>query len=377
MLTPKEEEHYSRQMILPALGKSGQIRLKNASVAVVGAGGLGCPALSYLAGAGIGQITIIDGDIISASNLHRQLLFGIEDVGKSKALTAKNKLIENNPYPKIQTVEEYLTVENAESILKNHDVIIDCTDNYATRYLINDVCFLLKKPMIYGAIHRFEGQISVFNYKTGPTYRCLFPLAPSPESQQNCAEAGVLGIIPGLIGMLQATEAIKIITGIGEVLSGSVLFYDALNQSFNKIGLQRSAEQTLRSIYTNGELNPELYKQTFCVSSGLETTIDEIDFSNLSQYQWIDVREKGEEPIVPEGLSIEHIPLSALKENHHLIDGERIIILFCQSGIRSLSAAETLQKEGFTSSKSLKEGISKQLITLWKQHLTSYSLKAQ
>ncbi len=377
MLTPQEEQFYARQTILPALGKVGQERLKSSKIAVVGAGGLGCPVLSYLAGAGVGQLTIIDGDRVSESNLHRQLLFTMDDLEKSKAEVVKTRLLQSNPYIKVSLITEYLTPTNAESILKNHDLVIDCTDNYATRYLINDVCFLLKKPMIYGAIHRFEGQISVFNYKNGPTYRCLFPLVPSPESQQNCAEAGVLGIIPGLIGILQATEAIKIITGIGEVLSGNVLFYNALNQNFNKINLQRSSEETLLSYFNNGKLDPQLYKQNFCVSSSLEITIDEIDFIKSNQYQWIDIREIGEEPIVPEGLPIENIPLSEIMENLHLMDENRIIILFCQSGNRSLNAVEKLQKEGFINSKSLKEGISEKLITLWKQHLKFYSLKEQ
>ena len=227
-LTLKEIERYQRHLSLPSFGKEAQLKLKAARVLVIGAGGLGCPALQYLAAAGVGKLGVMDFDLVDASNLQRQILFTEGDVGKPKASVAADRLRAMNSNIDVVDIAERLSEENALQIFQDYDLIVDGSDNFVTRYLVNDACVMTKKPLIYGAIYTFQGQVSVFNFQGGPTYRCLFPDPPDPKDAPNCSEIGVIGILPGLIGTLQASEAIKVITGVGEPLSGSLLLWDVL-----------------------------------------------------------------------------------------------------------------------------------------------------
>lgn len=371
MLSEQEKKYYSRQLLLPKFGIEGQEKLKQAKVAIVGGGGLGCPAIPYLVGVGVGKISIIDGDKVSETNLHRQTLFSVDDIGKFKSEVIRKKLSKHNPNVQIFSINEYLKPENSISILQGHDLVLDCTDNYPTRYLINDSCVLLNIPVIYGAIHRFEGQISVFNYKNGPTYRCVFTDYPSSSSQQNCSEAGVLGVLPGIIGLMQATEAIKIIVEIGEVLSGKIVIYNSLKMSFQTISIERKPEQLIRSFFVDGKLNPDLYPNNYCISDDFEIGIEEFDFSESNEYEWVDVREIGEKPLISPKLGIKSIPLSVFDCEMNRIDKTKPVILFCRSGVRSLMAAKILKQNGFENVRSLKSGIDEKIIKLWKQYLKS------
>ena len=238
---------YARHIALDEVGESGQQKLMNAKVLVIGAGGLGCPALQYLAAAGIGTIGIVDGDVVNETNLHRQVLYTNSDVGKPKVEVAAERLTQLNSEVEIQTFSEFLTAGNAMNIVANYDLLVDATDNFAARYRINDVCVKLDKPFVYGAIHRFEGQVSVFNYNGGPTYRCLFPDKPSENQIPNCNETGVLGVLPGIIGTYQATEVLKIILGIGEVLSGKLMTFNLLTNSTRTFEFSRNDEQVQKA----------------------------------------------------------------------------------------------------------------------------------
>lgn len=245
MLTNQEKARYSRHLALAEIGVNGQGKLKSATVLVVGAGGLGAPVLQYLAAAGVGTIGIIDDDLISESNLQRQVIYCESDIGKTKSVVASNHLKALNSYIRINAYTDKLKSSNVVEIFRPYDIIVDCTDNFGTRYLINDACFLLKKPMIYGSIHKFQGQVSVFHYPTDantspPTYRCLYPSPPKPSTIQNCTEIGVLGVLPGIIGTLQANEAIKLITGIGEILAGKLFVFDALTMKSTLVGFAKN-----------------------------------------------------------------------------------------------------------------------------------------
>lgn len=233
MLTDSEKERYSRQLILQGFGADAQQKLKQSSILVIGTGGLGCPALTYLASAGIGTIGIADDDKVALSNLPRQILYTTDDVGEYKVIASKQRLTAMNPHCNITIYKERVTRDNVLQMMKAYDVVVDGSDNFQTRYLLNDACVMLKKPLVYGAISGFEGQVSVFNYNNGPTYRCLFPEPPAPGDMPSCNEAGVVGVLPGIIGTMQATEAIKILTGIGTVLSGKLLTIDLLKNQTN------------------------------------------------------------------------------------------------------------------------------------------------
>lgn len=238
---------YDKQIALPEVGEAGQQKLAEAKVLVVGAGGLGCPALQYLAAAGIGTIGIVDGDVVNETNLHRQVLYTNSDVGRPKVQVAAERLYRLNPEVKINTYTEFLTAKNAMDIVANYDLVVDATDNFAARYRINDVCVKLDKPVVYGAIHRFEGQVSVFNYKGGPTYRCLFPDKPAESQIPDCNETGVLGVLPGIIGTQQATEVLKIILGIGEVLSGKLMTLNLLTNFTRTFEFARNDKQVQKA----------------------------------------------------------------------------------------------------------------------------------
>ena len=242
-LTDIEKNRYSRHILLDKIGLEGQEKLKGAKVLVIGAGGLGCPVLQYLTAAGVGTIGIIDFDIVDETNLQRQILFTVNDVGVNKAEAAENRLRQLNPYVRFNIYPERLTTKNALNLFSEYDIIVDGTDNFSTRYLVNDACVITGKPLVYGAIYKFEGQVAVFNFNGGPSYRCLFPEPPKSGSVPNCSEVGVIGVLPGLIGTQQANEVIKLILEIGEPLSGKLLTYNSLDNSFFTLKVNRSEEQ--------------------------------------------------------------------------------------------------------------------------------------
>ena len=273
-LTAEEKYRYSRHLLLEEVGLQGQEKLKKAKVLVVGAGGLGCPILLYLAAVGVGTIGVIDFDTIDASNLQRQTLFSTNDLGRSKAKVAKEKLNSNNPFIEVISYNEQLTNENALDLFSKFDIIVDGTDNFYTRYLVNDACLIANKPLVYGAIHKFEGHVSVFNYQEGPTYRCLFPNPPKAGSIPSCSEVGVIGVLPGIIGTQQANEVIKIILGTGKVLSGRLLIYNALQSSFMEIKINK----TVVTIFNKEEFLKFDYKG-YCkvsIDMGKSITLEEL-----------------------------------------------------------------------------------------------------
>jgi adenylyltransferase/sulfurtransferase len=331
MLNKEEKERYSRHLILEGFGEEAQLKLKNAKVLVVGAGGLGCPALLYLSAAGIGTIGIIDDDIVSESNLQRQILFSTDDIGKEKAVAAKEKLTRQNPFIKIELYVSRITKENALDIIKDYDLVLDGSDNFATRYLLNDASAILNKPLVYGAIHKFEGQVSVFNYKNGPTYRCLFPEPPNEGEMPACGEVGVLGVLPGIIGTWQATEAIKVITGVGEPLIGKLLSFDLLSNSITTFEFE--ADEKNRTIRFLGDYN-----------FSCETNSISLDKLQALQrpVQLIDVREKKE--FAGGNLNGINIPVSEIKNRITELDPKALTVVHCKSGIRSKQAIEIIKE---------------------------------
>ena len=358
-------ERYQRQIILKELGMAGQQKLAAAKVLVVGAGGLGCPALQYLVAAGIGTVGIVDDDLVSLSNLHRQILYGVEDIGKSKSLTAKEKLQLLNPEISIIAYNERLTTKNALSIIDSFDIILDGTDNFATRYLINDACVLMNKPLVFGAVSQFEGQLAIFNYQsddesTPVNYRDIFPVPPKDDEVLNCAEAGVIGVLPGIIGTMMASETIKLITGMGKALINSQLTYNALNNQFFQVALS-SNPATILLLPKDEEAFKEMDYVFLCSASfeAFEIGIDKFnELVTTSKVDIIDVREPGELPEIT-AFNYLQIPLSVFEENISLIENETIV-LFCQSGKRSKQAAQSLIDRMGTSKKifSLQGGIS-------------------
>ena len=341
-----ELKRYNRHIILPEIGLEGQQKLKLAKVLVIGAGGLGCPLLQYLAAAGVGTISIIDSDKIDESNLHRQILYSSNDVGKNKADIAAKKLSELNPFIKIIPIVSYLNSENALQLFSDFDIIIDGSDNFATRYLVNDACVILNKPFVSGSIYKFQGQISVFNYHDGPTYRCLYP---EPGEIPNCAEIGVLGVLPGIVGCLMANETIKMIIGNGEVLSGKLLVFDSLTMQFNTFEFSSVAEN--KTIKTLGNYD------FFCDTKVKEITADELKNKILlsEKFQLIDVRELHEYEIKNIGGVL--IPLNELENNLDKISTTLPLIIHCQSGMRSKKAIELLKQKGFNNLTNLKNGL--------------------
>lgn len=327
-------ERFQRQIILPGIGLSGQQKLKSSNVLVVGAGGLGCAVLPYLAAAGIGKIGIIDGDKIEESNLHRQVLYSQEQLGFYKAKEAADAIIKKNPGIEVLIFEEYLTAKNASEIFHDFNLIIDATDNIFIRYVINDTCVEIDKPFVYGSIHQFQGQVSVFNFQDGPTYRDIFP--EENLSAPNCAEAGVLGTTVGLIGMLQANEAMKIILGIGEVLSGKLLIYNLLSNSQQVFEFGNTAKPKKSDISTS-------YEMISC-----EEAI-------LGESLLLDVRELGEMPELKLNNGVQ-IPLSVLEKESDSLDKSIELLVFCQSGVRSRKAAKLLSQKGFQKLKLIRGG---------------------
>ena len=359
ILSQDEKARYARHLTLPQVGDSGQRRLKDASVFCVGAGGLGSPALLYLAAAGIGKITIIDDDAIERSNLQRQILHADASVGESKATSAASRLAELNPEVEVTTHGERLTSANALELLRGHDVVIDGTDNIPTRYLINDACEILGIPWVYGSIFRFEGQVTVFNHDGGPTYRDLFPSPPPPEAIPSCEEGGVLGILPGVIGSIQATEALKIILGLGDLLSGRLLVYDALEMSFRDLTFVATAgrEPVTELIDYEG----------FCAGSAAEGSLAALGskaegaflFGEIGPAEYLKRKEQGWNPVLLDVRNDIEADIVTLPDTEGLIPHEQIliaaaslprdrdIVFYCRTGGRSAAAAWALGQSGF------------------------------
>jgi len=349
MTDPQFQERYHRQLILNGFGLEAQQKLTNANILVIGAGGLGCPILQYLAAAGIGHLGIADADIVSLSNLPRQILFTTADVGIRKAESAKNKLLQLNPYIKITVYVEYFEQKQCLEHFKNYDIIVDATDNFASRYLINDACVLMQKPLVMGAVSQFEGQVAVLNHQSSNNlrpinYRDLFPVPPQVNEVQNCSEAGILGVLPGIIGTMQATEVIKLITGIGQPLIDQLLIYNALNHQVLTINLQpnlqiKTPETTEDFIQTNYE-----WLCSYNDSSSFEIVPNELSELLLSKdIILIDVREKDEIPKIHQWQHLS-IPLSTLETSINELKYSKIVFI-CQSGTRSLQAALTMSNK--------------------------------
>lgn len=341
-------KRYHRQVLLKEFGEKGQQKLLQAKVLVAGAGGLGCAALQYLAGGGVGTIGIVDDDVVSLSNLHRQVLYTTNDIGSSKAERAAYSLQQLNPEVDIIAYNKRLTTANCLEMIAAFDIVIDGTDNFSTRYMINDACVLLNKPLVYGAISKFEGQVAVFNYQSGKgtipvNYRDLFPQPPDDNEILNCAEAGVLGVLPGIIGTMQANETIKLIAGIGKPLVDHLLTYDALTNQVYKLALT-PADGTHSLIPKDAAAFKSTQYDRFCSSSvdtQFEIGIEELEqLAASGNIDIIDVRELGEEPLITR-FSNKQIPLSQLKKQLTVFENDTIIT-FCQSGKRSLQAARYL-----------------------------------
>jgi len=347
MLSQREHVRYQRQLILPEIGEAGQLKLRSAKVLVIGAGGLGCPALQYMAAAGVGTIGIADGDTVDESNLQRQILYSSSDVGKQKALVAKERIQQLNPFIKVEAYVDYIDVENALEIIKAYDVVVDGSDNFATRYLINDACVMLNKPLVFGSIFKFEGQVSVFNYNDGPTYRCLFPEPPGSEESPDCATIGVIASLPGIIGTLQANETIKIITQHGDVLSGRLLTLDAASMHMQMFQFSVNA--------INKKID-KLSQPVVACSLETEITYERVkEMLKDSFVQLIDVRDVGEHQI--RNIGGINIPLSELKYDYQQLDPATTTIVYCASGKRSKIALEFLMDNGFRDVYSLQNGL--------------------
>jgi len=340
MLEIQERKRYSRQILLPEVGLAGQEKLKAAKVLVIGAGGLGCPILLYLAAAGVGGLGIVDNDTVDITNLHRQILYSHDDVGKNKSVTAANKILALNPFVEIRSYPVRLAEENAAEIVSGYDLVIDASDNFPTRYLVNDVCVKLDKPFIFGSILRFEGQVSVFNYHNGPTYRCLFPDA---EEGDNCEEAGVIGILPGIIGTYMTNEAIKIICKIGDVLSGKLMVINALTGSVQLFEFSKSATASnVRQFETKKETGKKFDSE---ISELTYEEFESLQNEDPERVHLVDVREYNE--FEADNFGGVNIPLSDIPENISTFPNDKTIVFYCQSGKRSSQAARLLSQSGF------------------------------
>ncbi|MGY5355067.1 molybdopterin-synthase adenylyltransferase MoeB [Wenyingzhuangia sp. IMCC45467] len=321
-LNNNEKTLYSRHLLLNEIGLEGQEKIKAAKVLVVGAGGLGCPIIQYLTAAGVGTIGIVDGDTVDVTNLQRQILFTVDDIGKSKARAVANRMKQLNPYVKFNIVHEFLNKDNALALFNQYDIVVDGSDNFQTRYLCNDAAVLTNKPLVFGSIFKFEGQVSVFNYNNGPTYRCLYPTPPKAGSIPSCSEIGVLGVLPGIIGSYQANEVIKIICGIGEVLSGKLLTINTLNNQHFVLGFEKNNDLSITEL---------IDYDFFC---GVEEFEHEIEFSELtSTHELIDIRTSLERDI--QNIGGIHIPEEKIRNNPNLLNSNKKIVLYCESGTRS------------------------------------------
>jgi sulfur-carrier protein adenylyltransferase/sulfurtransferase len=356
MLSNEEVGRYSRHLIMPEVGMTGQRKLKAASVLMIGTGGLGAPLGMYLAAAGVGRLGLVDFDVVDASNLQRQIIHGTKDVGRPKIASARDRLEDINPHVEIETHETRLTSANAMSLFRNYDVIVDGTDNFPTRYLVNDACVLAGKPNVYGSIFRFEGQASVFWAERGPCYRCLYPEPPPPGLVPSCAEGGVLGVLPGIIGTIQATETIKIILGAPDIMVNRLLLVDAWRMRFRELKLRKNPDCPVCG--DNPTIKELIDYEEFCgitqQPQAAQTTMDEITATELKQrldngdnIQIIDVREPNEYEIAQIPNS-KLIPLGQVLNRMNEIDPNRETVVHCKMGGRSAKAIDALQRSGFT-----------------------------
>ncbi|HEV2288996.1 MAG TPA: molybdopterin-synthase adenylyltransferase MoeB [Candidatus Acidoferrales bacterium] len=364
-LSKQEVLRYSRHLIMPEVGMDGQLKLKKAKVLLIGSGGLGAPLGLYLAAAGVGRLGIVDFDAVDFTNLQRQVVFGTSDVGRRKLEAASARLRDLNPEIQIKTFETMLTSENALEILRDYDIVVDGTDNFPTRYLVNDACVLLGKPNVYGSIFRFEGQASIFGYRGGPCYRCLYPEPPPPGLVPSCAEGGVLGVLPGIIGCIQAMETLKLIMGKGDTLVGRLLLFDALGMRFRELKLRKNPECPLCGEHRT--ITKLIDYAEFCGIRGEEapapaTAVPEITPKQLKgrldrgdDLFVLDVREPHEYQIC--NLQGYLIPLGDLPRRVSELDSSREIVAHCRSGKRSAEAVEFLKKAGFQKIWNLKGGI--------------------
>jgi molybdopterin/thiamine biosynthesis adenylyltransferase/rhodanese-related sulfurtransferase len=365
-LSNEEVARYSRHLIMPEVGMEGQLKLKAASVLCVGAGGLGSPVAMYLAAAGVGRIGIVDFDVVDHSNLQRQVIHGTPDVGRLKLDSARDRLNALNPEVTVETHHVALSSENALQLLADYDIIVDGTDNFPTRYLVNDACVILGKPNVYGSIFRFEGQASVFATKDGPCYRCLYPEPPPPGLVPSCAEGGVLGILPGVVGTIQATEAVKLIIGVGEPLVNRFMIYDALRMRFRELKLRKDPEcpvcgdqPTVTELIDYDRfcgITPELTSSES--PAGVEATVEDLktQIDRGSDVFILDVREPQEFQIcrIP-GSTL--IPLGDLPQRLVELEGHDDMVVHCKSGARSAKAVKLLREAGFSRAKNLRGGI--------------------
>ena len=366
-LSNEEILRYSRHLIMPEVGMEGQLKLKAAKVLLIGTGGLGAPLGLYLAAAGVGRIGLVDFDVVDFTNLQRQVIHGTKDVGRKKLDSAADSMADINPFVRIDKHEVALTSENALEIMRDYDIVVDGTDNFPTRYLVNDACVLLGKPNVYGSIFRFEGQATVFAYQGGPCYRCLYPEPPPPGLVPSCAEGGVLGILPGTIGLIQATETVKLILGIGEPLVGRLLLYDALGMRFRELKLRKNPECPVcgdhRTITELIDYNQfcGVPEQPPAPAPGLaEGEIDPTEvkakIDRHEPFVLIDVREPHEYQIghIPYA---KLIPLGELPKRVNELNSADEIVAHCKSGMRSAKAVEFLKQAGFRKVKNMKGGI--------------------
>jgi sulfur-carrier protein adenylyltransferase/sulfurtransferase len=364
-LSKEEILRYSRHLIMPEVGMEGQLKLKSAKVALIGTGGLGAPLGMYLAAAGIGRIGLVDFDVVDFTNLQRQVIHGTKDVGRKKLDSAADTMLDINPYVEIDRHEVALSSENALQILKDYDIVVDGTDNFPTRYLVNDACVLLGKPNVYGSIFRFEGQATVFAYEGGPCYRCLYPEPPPPGLVPSCAEGGVLGILPGTIGLIQATETVKLILGVGEPLVGRLLLYDALAMRFRELKLRRNPECPVCGDHPT--IHELIDYQQFCgipnqphEPVAAEGDIDPVEvkakIDRGDPFVLIDVREPHEYQIcrIP---NAKLIPLGDLPKRVNELNSADEIVAHCKSGMRSAKAVEFLKQAGFRKVRNMRGGI--------------------
>ena len=364
-LTNEEILRYSRHLIMPEVGMEGQLKLKKAKVLLIGTGGLGAPLGLYLAAAGVGQLGLVDFDVVDFTNLQRQVTFGSSDVGKPKSEAARERLSNLNPDIQVQAFETKLTSANALELFRDFDIIVDGTDNFPTRYLVNDACVLLGKPNVYGSIFRFEGQVTIFGMPGGPCYRCLYPEPPPPGLVPSCAEGGVLGVLPGIVGSIQAMETIKLILGSGRNLTGRLLLFDALEMGFREFKLRKNPKCPMCGEHRTIDKLIDYYE--FCGVRGEEAPVPDLKVPEITPRELkarlnrgedlfiLDVREPHEYQIC--NLRGHLIPLGELPRRVHELDSSREIVAHCRSGKRSAEAVDFLRKAGFRKILNLKGGI--------------------
>src|SRR5262245_53673498 len=364
-LTPAEIRHYSRHLIMPEVGSAGQRRLKAARVLTIGAGGLGSPLGLYLAAAGVGTLGVVDFDVVDESNLHRQVLFGRSSVGRPKIQAAVERLRDVNPHIRIVPHETRLDSSNALELFRGYDIVVDGTDNFPTRYLVNDACVLLGKPNVYGSIFRFEGQASVFYAKKGPCYRCLYPEPPPPGLVPSCAEGGVLGVLPGVIGVIQAIETVKLILGKGDSLIGRLMLFDALRMQFRELKLRKNPDCPVCG--ANPTIHELIDYQEFCgvghqpeVQVGSEYEITPLELKSKmdrgDEFVLVDVREP-EEYAIARIPGSRLIPLSTVPERINELSSADDIVVHCRSGVRSAKAVDFMKQAGYRRVRNLVGGI--------------------